>query len=450
MWYTQESLTDYLNGAAAAYNEDHKVRVEPMLVSSTEYMEQINDASLHSEEGPDLFITTNDALEKAYLAGLACEVPDRRGVLSTSFFPRAALSAISTEGKKVAYPLYYETSGLLVNTTYLEEYATSQVLAETATEGEEDESRTQAAEDASGNEAEAEPELTEEQKALIEERVASFKPATFAQLEAFANGYDAPELVESIFKWDVTNIFYNYAFPGAYLNVGGESGDDVEQLDFYNLNAIRALNEFQKLNQFFFFETKNCAYDTVISEFLEGKVVFTIAGIDAVSTLEKAREEGTFTYDYEILPLPDINEELLTRELSISTVVAINGYSEHVQEADDFAAFLTCDYTEPLYTYTGKLAANLNTVYEQEAYETFRRIYDGSISIAKLLETGNYWIQLEIALEEIWSGADTNTTLKGVAETIAAQVSGEEVSLETIEVPVEETGEEVLEEGEMP
>ncbi|MCR5033750.1 MAG: extracellular solute-binding protein [Lachnospiraceae bacterium] len=453
LWYTQSSLTDYLSSAAAAYNENSRVRVEPVLVPSTEYMEQINDASLSDGEIPDLFITTNDTLAKAYLAGLACEVPDKRGVLSTSFFPKAALNAVSTEGRKVAYPLSFETTALFVNVSYLEEYATNLVLAETATEGGEEEKTSEngqkeGEEETSGNDAA--PELTPEQQQMVEEKVQSFLPETFTRLEEFANGYDAPEQVENIFKWDVSSIFYNYAFPGAYLNVGGENGDDPEQIDLYNLSAIRALNAYQKLHQFFFFEKKDSKYADVIREFTEGKTVFTIGGIDAVHTLEQARADGTFPYEYLVLPLPAISEELATRPLSVTTVVAVNGYSEHIAQADDFAAFLACDYTDPLYTYTGRLSANLGATYDCDAFYTFRSIYDGSVSMPKMLETGNFWIQLEIALGDIWNGADANQTLKQVAETIATQVKGETVELERLTLPVEEeeTQEEITDETE--
>ena len=71
LWYTDEALTSYLTSAAVTYNENHDVRIVPVLQSGPEYLEQINAASLSGEEMPDLYILSHDSLEKAYLAGLA-------------------------------------------------------------------------------------------------------------------------------------------------------------------------------------------------------------------------------------------------------------------------------------------------------------------------------------------------------------------------------------------
>ena len=70
LWYTDEALTSYLSGAAVTYNENHDVRIVPVLESGAEYLEKINQTSLESN-APDLYILSHDSLEKAYLAGLA-------------------------------------------------------------------------------------------------------------------------------------------------------------------------------------------------------------------------------------------------------------------------------------------------------------------------------------------------------------------------------------------
>lgn len=38
LWYTDEMLTSYLTGAAVAYNEDHDVRIVPVLQPALEYL----------------------------------------------------------------------------------------------------------------------------------------------------------------------------------------------------------------------------------------------------------------------------------------------------------------------------------------------------------------------------------------------------------------------------
>ena len=56
---------------------------------------------------------------------------------------------------------------------------------------------------------------------------------------------------------------------------------------------------------------------------MEGKIVYTVATTDAVEKLEDAKESGDFSYEYGIAPVPDINEELLTRSLSVTNCIVI-------------------------------------------------------------------------------------------------------------------------------
>ena len=136
-WYTDEALTDYLGSAAVAYGEAHDVRVIPVLASGLEYLEEINKASIQSENMPDLYIISNDSLEKAFLAGLASPISEESWGEIKEEYPDAARLAVTYKNKTIGYPFYFETSSLLYNRTYLEEFARSQIEAERdAAEGE--------------------------------------------------------------------------------------------------------------------------------------------------------------------------------------------------------------------------------------------------------------------------------------------------------------------------
>ena len=73
-WYTDDSMTSFINSAAVSFGEKEGVRVIPMLTSDSEYLEAVNEASLYSRQIPDVYVISHDALEKAYLAGLAVPV----------------------------------------------------------------------------------------------------------------------------------------------------------------------------------------------------------------------------------------------------------------------------------------------------------------------------------------------------------------------------------------
>ena len=50
LWYADDSLTEYITGAAQAYQVETGVHVKPELVSGVELLGQINDSSVHEGE----------------------------------------------------------------------------------------------------------------------------------------------------------------------------------------------------------------------------------------------------------------------------------------------------------------------------------------------------------------------------------------------------------------
>jgi len=410
-WYSDSSMTDYLNSAAVTFGQENDVRVIPKLVSDSAYLEEIHRASLEDKQVPDVYMLSNDSLGKAYLAGLASRIQDTQGLCTTENFPQTALSAVTYRDKLVAYPYYYETSALLYNKTYLEEWTAAQLTAQKEQEGEQE----PGTEGNDGDDGDERLEITQQQ---IEAGI----PVNMDELLAFADNYDAPENVEAVLKWDVSDIFYNYYFVGEYMNVGGEAGDDVKSIDIYNDEAKRCLEIYQALNQFFSIDADAVDYETVLQEFIEGKLVFTVVTPDAVEVLEQAKEEGTFAYEYGVATMPMPSAELRGRSLSVTSSVVINGYSDHKELANEFAAFLTEDYLDNLYERTGKLSANLSANTDKEHLMTFMEEYKNSISLPKMIETSNFWIHLEVAFARIWAGEDVETQLQALSAQILSQV----------------------------
>lgn len=442
VWYTDEALTSYISSAAVTYNENHDIRVVPVLEPGIEYLEQINQASLSEENIPDVYILSHDSLEKAYLAGLAHEIALKEDISLEESYMQTGLDAVTYKDKVIGYPFYFETGSLLYNRTYLEELAKSQLQVEALLQ-----------EEGTGEEAGAEQGTAEQgtEEAVIDEeeivkRVEELLPETLEEIKVFADSYDTPEQVEAVFKWDVTDIFYNYFFIGNAIQMGGEAGWDASQIDIYNEDAINSMRAYEELKQFFSIDANEVDYDTVIDEFAAGKLIFTVATTDVVAKLEQAKEDGLFEYDYGITLTPDIDENRKTRSLSMTQCAVINGYSEHRQEANDFAYFLTCEYNDILYARTGKVSAAKNVDYGYEALYRFAEEYEKSISMPKMIETSNFWVQLEVAFSQVWNGADANLMLKELSEQIMQQVTGRPYTEEYIEEIREEEEVEYLDE----
>ncbi len=448
LWYADDSLTDYITAMALSYQNDTGVHVKLKLVSGVELLEQINHASVYegsSEDGetviaPDMYITTHDNLMKAYYAGIVTPITDPQKVVNAVNYPETALHAVSCQGKYVAYPLYYETNFLLYNKTYMANIAKERIdtgeeteITETEEAANEETGASQTVssnsgdavsdnvaegyedEDPMGNEdTEADPEVLEQLAHMI--------PATIDDILTFANNYDAPESVEAIFKWDVSDIFYNYFFVGNYMNVGGEDGDDNSYFNIYNQQAVDCLKVYQNINQFFSIDSKSVTYDSIIREFIEGKTVFTVATTDAIARIREARENGEFDYDYGVALLPDISSTLKARGMSQTSSIVINGYSFNKETANDFAEYLSFDRAADIYKKAGRIACLKNVAYEDEEIEKIMQEYEKSVPMPKMIEAGNYWVQLEIAFTKVWNGEDPDATLKELNDTIGEQI----------------------------
>ncbi|MCR4834269.1 MAG: extracellular solute-binding protein [Butyrivibrio sp.] len=446
IWYTDSALSDYINSKAVAYNESSKkVRIEPTLVSGLEYLETINQASIEENAYPDIFVVTNDSLEKAYLAGLASEIDNGNILINDEDYPTAAINAVTYDGKVIAYPFYFETSTLLYNKTYLEDEARARIQAELdAAAGEQAQAEADAQEasddSAEGSlDASTEGSSTEEEdtitQAQIEAQLREMLPNKLSDILSFADSYNAPEAVEAVFKWDVNDIFYNYFFVGGYINIGGAAGDDSSQIDIYNSDAIRCMNIYQQLNQFFAIDSENITYDSVMDDFINGKIVFTVATTDAIARIEAAQEAGETPYEFGAYKMPSLTDEYNSRTMSVTDCLVINGYSEHQTEANMFAKYLCNDYTDELYSKSGKVAARNNVVHENESLNTFLEVYDSSVPLPKMMVMSDYWVLMEIAFTKIWEGEDANATLQAVSEQIMKQVHGEQYTEEALPDP---------------
>ena len=232
LWYTDDSLTDYLKSVCVAYTDSQSdYRVEPTLIDDTDYLQKIYEASVSGEDYPDVFLAGNDLLERLWLTGLATQVQDETHFSGNRFFCQPALDAVTYQGKTIAYPMSFEAAAFLYNEDYLQSMA-----------------------NAAGK--------------SLEDTV----PRTMVDVITLANDYDAPDNVSSVLKWDVGDIFYNYCFLGNYMDIGGACGDDTSQLHVYNQQLISCLQVYQQLNQFFSIDSSSDGYDSVIQDFAAGKI----------------------------------------------------------------------------------------------------------------------------------------------------------------------------------
>lgn len=397
-WYTNDQLTNYYNNVASVYNRIYRgADVVPKLVSAGEYIEQIYKASREGEEYPDIYVVTSDTMEKAYLSGLTRPVENEKDIKNN--FPDVAIDAASYKGILQGYPLYFDTSTLVYNKTLLEEIAYDQFELQ-----------------AMGKEE------SEEDLVVSEEQIANLVdimiPETIDELIEFSNNLEAPEGMDTLFKWNINDVFYNYFYLGEYTTLSSN------EIDIYNEETVACIEIFKHLTEYFYMDAETVSTDSILKEFMNGSMLFTIMDSESAIELEKARANGELGFEFDYALIPNPSKELQGRPLSATNVVVVNGYTDYPETAVGFAEFLTMDNycVDQLFKMTGYLPSYGNAASSTNMEVVFKKEYAESANMPNYMVTSNFWMLLENAFNEIWDGADTVEVLSALEERLKNQI----------------------------
>lgn len=370
LWYTDEAMDTYMAEAADSFGKEHNVPVIPRQMSSIDYLEMINQQNIEETDVVDVYVLNSESLEKAYMSGLTTQMEQ-----DMSAYPEIAASACRYEGKTVALPLYFETSYFLYNKDIVSEAPESfQAIIDFA-----------ASDEMSGENA-----------------------------ELYQN-------IDTILKWDVLDLFCNYLFVGANLNLGGADRDDRSIVDMNNEQVIEALTFYKELNQSLYFDASEVDYDMMIQSFLEGKILYTIGKTDSLQLLQQS------DMNYGIAAIPALTDNLESKGISVNYVVAVNPYSDSPELAMQLAQYLSDGYAEKCYELSGKLPCKKLDVYAVEEFAHVADAYANSVQLPKIMDTTNFWVELEVAMNNIWKAEmSEEQAAEGLSDSSQAEDTGAE------------------------
>jgi len=413
VWYVDEALTPYIARAAVEFGEKENVTVIPAVKPAENFLQTCYDASMTDDNYPDVLITGSETLEKAYLSGMAAEITDPDMQCGPLNFSDAAVNAVTYKDMKLGYPLSFDTCVMIYNRTYLEQWASQMALADLTGNPIDMGGGDSASEEVAGTETDtaAEDVDPEELEALTSEYIQKMVPYTLEDLMTIANSYSVPENVEGIMSWDVSSIMYNYWLVGGAMVVGGPAGDDVYNVSVNNEAAIECLTKYQNLHDYFSIESDDITYESVVQDFIDGKTVFTIGTYDMVGRLKEAAADGSFAYEYGFSEMPNATSEIPSSSLAVTSVACVNGYSSQKELAEKFALYLAKNEDGKFTELTGLASASRTFGWEGGADQIYALEYAGSVSMPKMMETENFWMQLETMFARIWEGGDVKEEL---------------------------------------
>lgn len=395
IWYTDPDLQTYMEATAEAFAAEYWMPVETELVSEVDYIETIFRKSTEEEmAGPDLYVASSELLEKASLAGVATAIDRER--LSGSWSEKS-IDAVSYEGEPMGFPLSIETCFLLYNRYYAEQ-----------------------------------------------------APETIDDILSYADSFEADVVTsraEHIFEWNVADVIDNYFFLGAYMELGGASGDDKSLVSIDLDKAAECMEYYQSLNAYFAVDAATVTSEEVIRDFIDGKTVFTIVNVPMLFQVDKAIENGeipeyatektvideageeeTVPLDFEpfygAAQLPALTADLDTRGISVTTAMVVNPYSTEREIAESCARYFTKNRAHRLYGEAGKLPActDLKRALSDEQ-QTVYAAYEQASEVPKIMELSNMWLHLEETLSAIWRGSDIQESLQDFSDLLAEQLN---------------------------
>ena len=348
--YTDKKLEPYISAVTKAFEKTSDSQVKAQYISQTECFARVNQSNVEdAKDKTDLFIIDSQFLEEAVKAGLAEEIGSS---IHQNKYYKTGINATVYHDKTVAYPLCYDVSFLIYNSNYINKV-----------------------------------------------------PNSFDEILEFANEF-SNDNVNNIMKWDVKKLFYNYGFVGKYLDVGGTFGDE-KTVDIVNEKSKNALTYYRNLSQYFSIDFNKVNQEEIISEFVDGKTIFTIGDMEYLSLIEDR-------IPYDITPLPNLDNDLETASLAYTKTAVINPYSENVEASKLLAEYMTITKAAEMIELTGYMPCAIQKEYKDPRYEKVAQSYEKAKNLPKLMSASDYWVYLEICLNNIWEGKNIKKELNNI------------------------------------
>ena len=368
VWYCDDRYTDYLNFVADRFHSANElVTIEPVLVDSDNYLENIYEESVRNGNVADVYLMLTDELEKASMMGLTVENSTYSDLYTQKNYGNSAIEAASYKGKLYGYPVTFDVPFLVYN------------------------------------------------------KNAASSVETFSQLIDYCHNYtvnDDNQNVEQLVSWDVSDMLVNYGFVCGSVTIGGESGDDNTKLSADKDLLKKSLTEFVKLRDEFGIVRAETTLDSCADLFAQGKLAYTITDVSHLNTIA---ESGI---SYGVCNIPALSDDMQIENISENLCAFVNPYSSDVQTAKAVANAMSYDYAAAVNSTTGLLSSRTISINSKEYKDTYGKIYEiysKADDKAKFMGAAYFYTKFDIMLHQVWDGTDIETSVNSFLSELKVQ-----------------------------
>lgn len=357
VWESEGSEKDFILFAAEEYKKSHpnvSFVYEP--VQSTESRTKI-EMDGPAGVGADLFVAPHDHIGALVAGGHILPFNDTS--ILNNFIPAAHTSA-AYQGKTYGYPLAIETYALFYNKDLLPE-----------------------------------------------------APKTWEEVEAFAKTWNDKAQNKYALVWGVANAYFDYIFMSGFgAPLFGPNGDNPKEHNVNSKSAIAGLSYFQSLRaKMLDVPSGDVSDDFCNSSFTEGKAAMIITGPWKIADFSKTK------LNYGIAPIP-VFPGMTNPPASFSglRLAFVSAYSNHPEQAQDFAKFLTSkEMLEKRYEMTKQIPPRTDIVISDPLSQGILAQAKYATPMPTIPEMGKYWSAMGAAFANIWDGGAIEEKLNAVA-----------------------------------
>ncbi|AEE16128.1 maltose ABC transporter substrate-binding protein [Treponema brennaborense] len=238
-------------------------------------------------------------------------------------------------------------------------------------------------------------------------------PKTWAEIEKFGETWTDKSQNKFPIVWEVANAYYDYIFMGGFgALLFGPNGDDRSQHNINSAQAIEGLTYFQSLRKKLLdVPSADVSGDFCNSSFIEGKAAMYIVGPWKIDEFTKAK------MNFGIVPIPVFpGQKNPPASFSGVRLAFVSAYSDHPEEAAEFAKFLTSKpILEKRYEMTQQIPPRKDITIDNQYSNGIMAQAKFASPMPTIPQMGTFWSAMNTAFASIWDGADVRENLKAAA-----------------------------------
>lgn len=364
VWESTNGPDEFIKQAGAIYEQKNpNVKIKFVNV---ELGDSVGQIALDGPAGvgPDVFAAPHDKLGTLVLDGHALPTKNPEDVKAKVL--GACSKALTYEGKMYGYPVSAETYGLFYN------------------------------------------------KDLIQENEV---PKTWEDLITWSEKFNKANPDKRGFVMDVGNAYYSIVFTTADGNrLFGESGTDGKNSYLNSEKSVKGMKFYQSLRKALDIPAADLSTAVADGQFQSGNAAMHITGPWNV----KPFEDAGINFGVTTLPaLPGDNKP--ASSFSGTRAMFVSAYSDHPEEANDFARFLISEEMQQLRFKITKALPSIDIAVDSPYMGGFIKQLDYAFPMPSIPEMSLYWSAMGAASGNIWNGADVQTELDACNNTIVSK-----------------------------